>query len=449
MRRFVCVVAALVLLPVLAPAASITLDAAVYVPGTPVTVHFTSAGGLSENAWIGLIPSDVAHGDEAVNDQHDVDYQYLEGKASGSVTLTAPSQPGAWDARLNDGAGHELATVSFTVRAVDPRDASLALAATTVAPGADLTVTFKAPAGLPEDAWIGVVPATVAHGDGEEIDRHDVTYEYLEGHASGSWTFTAPADPGAWEVRMVDAGRRGRELAAAGFTVRRLGGATLELDRTTVPAGQEFTARFTTPVGLAPNAWVGVIPSSVPHGDEAVNDQHDVDYEYLEGRTSGTLTLRAPAEPGAYDLRMNDNDSAGKEIASVSFTVGSELSSAEMAATLARAGKLAVYGIHFATDSAAIEPDSHRPLAEIGQLLIRDPELRLVIEGHTDATGDAAHNQELSERRAASVKAYLVDTFGIDGGRLDTRGRGATQPVAGNDTAAGRALNRRVELVRE
>ena len=145
---------------------------------------------------------------------------------------------------------------------------------------------------------------------------------------------------------------------------------------------------------------------------------------------------------------MHDADSNGREVASFNFTVTTDLASEEMAAELAERGKLALYGIRFTVDSAEITRDSARALAQVGQLLIRDEGLRLRIEGHTDSTGSAAHNVELSRRRADAVKLYLVETFGVDSSRIETKGLGADQPVAPNDTEAGRALNRRVELVR-
>ena len=67
------------------------------------------------------------------------------------------------------------------------------------------------------------------------------------------------------------------------------------------------------------------------------------------------------------------------------------------------------------------------------------------VGGHTDSVGTDAYNQTLSERRAASVKDYLVGQ-GVDGSRLSTAGYGESNPIASNDTADGRALNRRVEL---
>lgn len=75
-------------------------------------------------------------------------------------------------------------------------------------------------------------------------------------------------------------------------------------------------------------------------------------------------------------------------------------------------------------------------------------DLTLTIEGHTDNVGTEQANKELSNRRAAAVKAFLVSTYGVDGGRLQSVGVGAAKPVAPNTTAEGRQQNRRVELVK-
>ena len=84
-----------------------------------------------------------------------------------------------------------------------------------------------------------------------------------------------------------------------------------------------------------------------------------------------------------------------------------------------------------------------------GSCSTRDSDrLKLLIEGHTDSTGDAAHNLDLSKRRAEAVKAVLVGQFQVDAGRLSAAGLGATKPVEPNDTPQGKAQNRRVELVK-
>jgi outer membrane protein OmpA-like peptidoglycan-associated protein len=101
--------------------------------------------------------------------------------------------------------------------------------------------------------------------------------------------------------------------------------------------------------------------------------------------------------------------------------------------------------ILFDVDRAALKSGAERDLAELAEVLTEYPETDLVIEGHTDSTGTAAYNEELSMRRARSVTDFL-ETRGVVAGRLTPRALGEKQPVAGNDTAAGRQLNRRVEV---
>jgi outer membrane protein OmpA-like peptidoglycan-associated protein len=115
---------------------------------------------------------------------------------------------------------------------------------------------------------------------------------------------------------------------------------------------------------------------------------------------------------------------------------------------LARDGRVATQGILFASGSARIRPESTPTLAEIGAMLGEHPDLRLAIEGHTDGDGDDAFNLDLSERRAAAVKVYLVEQLSIEGARLETAGFGEARPVAENDNPEGKQRNRRVELVR-
>jgi outer membrane protein OmpA-like peptidoglycan-associated protein len=111
-------------------------------------------------------------------------------------------------------------------------------------------------------------------------------------------------------------------------------------------------------------------------------------------------------------------------------------------------GRATTRGILFAVNSDRIRPESTPTLDAIGEMLAEHPDLRLSIEGHTDSDGEEAYNQLLSERRAASVKDYLVERQGIDAGRLETTGYGESEPVADNRSPEGKQKNRRVELVR-
>ena len=105
----------------------------------------------------------------------------------------------------------------------------------------------------------------------------------------------------------------------------------------------------------------------------------------------------------------------------------------------------ALKGVQFETSKAVIKTSSYAILNNVAKIMEDNPEYKLDIHGHTDSQGDAAKNMTLSKERATSVKAYLVEK-GIDTGRMDSEGFGITQPKATNDTAAGRAENRRVEF---
>jgi OmpA-OmpF porin, OOP family len=114
---------------------------------------------------------------------------------------------------------------------------------------------------------------------------------------------------------------------------------------------------------------------------------------------------------------------------------------------LARDGRVATQGILFATGSDRIRPESTPVLREIVDMLQAHPDLRLRIEGHTDDVGDASMNLQLSERRAASVRDWLVTSGGVAAARLETVGFGSTREAVEGTSAEAREQNRRVELV--
>lgn len=101
--------------------------------------------------------------------------------------------------------------------------------------------------------------------------------------------------------------------------------------------------------------------------------------------------------------------------------------------------------ISFDTGSAAIKPELRNVLTQFAQGLKDAPDSRVRVIGHTDSTGGDSVNMPLSRERAASVRNFLVDR-GVSSSRIETDGRGAQEPVASNDTASGRAQNRRVEI---
>lgn len=124
-----------------------------------------------------------------------------------------------------------------------------------------------------------------------------------------------------------------------------------------------------------------------------------------------------------------------------------EADASSMLDEINKSGHVAVYGINFDTGKSAIQESSEAVLAQVAKLLTDNADLKLRVEGHTDNQGKSKDNLELSKKRAAAVKAWLVKK-GIDASRLTTDGFGDKKPVGDNKTDEGRAKNRRVELVK-
>jgi outer membrane protein OmpA-like peptidoglycan-associated protein len=163
---------------------------------------------------------------------------------------------------------------------------------------------------------------------------------------------------------------------------------------------------------------------------------------------------RTDLPPGAYSARVESPDFL---ITTASFTVVAREQATPEITVVARPRTSAVRvttreitirrQINFVTDSAEIVADSDAILSEIADVLLRHPEItRVEIQGHTDNRGGHDHNMDLSQRRAESVRDWLV-AHGVDSSRLEPHGYGDTQPVAPNITAGGRARNRRVQFI--
>jgi outer membrane protein OmpA-like peptidoglycan-associated protein len=107
---------------------------------------------------------------------------------------------------------------------------------------------------------------------------------------------------------------------------------------------------------------------------------------------------------------------------------------------------ISLEGIDFQKNKSIILPDSYSDLDKLHQLLLENPKLSLQIFGHTDNVGNSKNNEVLSQKRAEAIGAYLMEK-GIDKSRLMARGNGEKYPIADNSTAAGRAINRRIEVM--
>lgn len=116
--------------------------------------------------------------------------------------------------------------------------------------------------------------------------------------------------------------------------------------------------------------------------------------------------------------------------------------------TLLSKGKISTNGILFNSGSAEIKPQSMGLILQISQVLKQDDSIKLHIVGHTDADGNSDNNLKLSKERAQAVKDALVNHYSISANRLETDGKGASVPVADNNSADGKAQNRRVEFIK-
>jgi outer membrane protein OmpA-like peptidoglycan-associated protein len=174
-----------------------------------------------------------------------------------------------------------------------------------------------------------------------------------------------------------------------------------------------------------------------------------VEWRQDEGRRVGTAILVLSAKGDALNGVWYEKGELGGEWSGqrggnppeCKVTKGGTI-----AAKLAATGKVELYGIYFDSDSAVPRPESEKTLNEILAVLTNQPSLKLMVAGHTDSTNTDEYNLRLSQKRAEAVVSWMV-SHGVAAERLTAKGFGKSQPVADNATAAGRALNRRVELI--
>jgi len=153
-------------------------------------------------------------------------------------------------------------------------------------------------------------------------------------------------------------------------------------------------------------------------------------------RTGAVIGAAAGAAVGgAVGRRMDKQEQELRQIEGVEVTRPSE---GEISVRLTN-------DILFDTDSSALRGNSRTTLNELSTNFRQYPDNRIIVEGHTDSTGSDAHNQQLSENRAAAVADYLIDG-GVASSKVIVYGFGESRPKTTNDTAEGRQLNRRVEI---
>lgn len=170
----------------------------------------------------------------------------------------------------------------------------------------------------------------------------------------------------------------------------------------------------------------------------------------LDQRTNEANQARTSAEQSrlAAQRAQNEASEAQRKTQEAQARAAQlEAQLADLAAKKTERGMVITLGdVLFATNQARLNAEGMRTAQKLANVLQNNPERTVLIEGFTDSTGTAAHNQALSERRAGAVRNALQEQ-GIGRERIAIRGYGAAYPVAANDTAQNRQLNRRVEIV--
>jgi outer membrane protein OmpA-like peptidoglycan-associated protein len=173
------------------------------------------------------------------------------------------------------------------------------------------------------------------------------------------------------------------------------------------------------------------------------------DGKYVKVYVNGTRVANAPnADIGRSKMIRFDLDGDNENavlIGNIRIAAGGK----DLYKALSESGRVTTEGIFFDTNSDRIRAESAPALKEIGDMMAKHSDLKILIEGHTDNVGNASTNMTLSEKRALAVKAYLVNNLSVDASRLTAKGFGSTKPVADNTSDDGRQKNRRVELVKQ
>lgn len=189
------------------------------------------------------------------------------------------------------------------------------------------------------------------------------------------------------------------------------------------------------------------------------NDVHfgaGVEYKFMPHLSVAGEWTRNVGKNGATELQNNNftlglNYYFGSPPAPAPVAMREEPKPAPVAApkevvkTIFTDKPVTIEGANFDTGSAVLKPSAHAKLNEVVDFAVKYPDADLAITGYTDSRGSDAMNQALSEKRAEAVKAYLIEN-GVASDRITTRGEGEANPIGDNETAQGRAMNRRVEI---
>ena len=190
--------------------------------------------------------------------------------------------------------------------------------------------------------------------------------------------------------------------------------------------------------------------TTVNHLAYLANQQVAIAQETARGKVAELVVTNASGKRNQIllDARTAEADESKRQVAFDQVLIAEqERQLRELNAIKTERGLvITLNDVLFRTDMAQLEPNGVRTVQKLADFLRQHTQRNVLIEGHTDSTGSHIYNQELSDRRAHSVRMALIDN-GISSNRIASHGYGEAYPVASNDTAANRQLNRRVEII--
>jgi len=210
-----------------------------------------------------------------------------------------------------------------------------------------------------------------------------------------------------------------------------------------------------TPPPAAPSTRLNIMPASITKGESAKlawtsqnADECTIKPEIGKVRLQGSMMI-SPFDNTAYTIICTGAGGTADSAANIVVTLPPASVPSIMAvqpkAALPKACEPTVINVKFDTNKADIKPKYHEELKKLADFLKEFPKASGTIEGHTDSVGSKASNIKLSQRRADSVRGYLIKNFGIAPERLVAKGFGPAKPVADNKTTSGKQKNRRIE----
>ncbi len=403
--------------------------------GQSFYVKVSGADKMKETAWLGIFKPNLnpknASGYES--------YVYLKDQKSNGSEMTAPIQTGEYEIRLYDAdPGNFVMSVKFNVATVSPDQYKITVLTDQIKTAqtfkVNITTTYK----MSAQSWLGIFKA---NHDPSAASGY-LSYKYISQEYGEDVTLTAPSESGDYELRFYSADP-GILIDQVPLRIGQpnLPGIAFNLNKTSYDPGEEIIVNYVGHQDLTESSWIGVFKDT----NEKKYNKY-LDYHYLKPKTKGQLIFQAPSIKGKYNVRMFYAETGPELLAPVSFAVTSSLDDTTIKKTLNEKGKVILYGIYFDTDRSDVKKESYPLLQEIAKMLTSDSSIKIQIEGHTDSQGDNAYNQNLSQKRAEAVLAILSSQYNVNKAQLKAKGFGETKPIGDNNTASGRAKNRRVEL---